>query len=196
MDGYQVYSDWELMSLITGDDSKAFEEVYRRYKSPLYSHAYKMLNDREEAQDALHDVFAALWSKRYSIVLESNLSAYLYKAVRYRILNIIARKKRGSHYLTSLAHFIEHGENVTESLVMRNEMGNLIEREIALLPPKMREVFKMNVEENLSYVEIAETLGISDKTVRKQVYNARAILRSKLIGFVILMLWVLEGTTG
>jgi RNA polymerase sigma-70 factor (ECF subfamily) len=59
-------------------------------------------------------------------------------------------------------------------------MEELIEKEIATLPPKMREVFELSRKANLNYREIAEKLNISDNTVKKQMSNALKILRSRL----------------
>ena len=59
-------------------------------------------------------------------------------------------------------------------------MQALIEKEIAALPPKMREIFELSRKANLNYREIADRLNISDKTVKKQMSNALKILRSRL----------------
>jgi RNA polymerase sigma-70 factor (ECF subfamily) len=59
-------------------------------------------------------------------------------------------------------------------------MEELIEKEIAALPPKMREVFELSRKANLNYREISEKLNISDNTVKKQMSNALKILRSRL----------------
>lgn len=177
---YENLDDLELMSFAAGDDREAFAEIYNRYKRPLYLHAYKMLGNREEAKDVLQDVFAGLWGKRHSIEVESDLSPYLYRSVKHRILNLISRKKTQDRYLESLAAFIEESENITDLQVRENELQELIEQEMTRLPPKMREVFELSSRQDLSYKEIGELLGISDKTVKKQVHNARAILRNRL----------------
>ncbi|MNL67317.1 RNA polymerase sigma factor [compost metagenome] len=59
-------------------------------------------------------------------------------------------------------------------------MTAMIEKEIAALPQKMREVFELSRKQNLSHKEIAEQLGISEQTVSKQVTNALKILKTKL----------------
>lgn len=76
--------------------------------------------------------------------------------------------------------FIEKGEYVTDQQLLEQELKEAIEKEIALLPPKMREVFELSRKQDLSYKEIADQLHISDKTVKKQVNNALHILREKL----------------
>jgi RNA polymerase sigma-70 factor (ECF subfamily) len=191
MNHYQDWTDLALMSLLAEDDKLAYEEIYERYKAPLYLHAYRMLHSVEEAQDVLHDIFVSLWCKRHDIVLETALAPYLYRAVRHRVLNVISRKKIQNRYLDSIESFLEQGCCETELQIRENELVEIIEREIALLPPKMRKVFELSRKRNLSYHEIANTLGIADNTVKKQVHKALTILRDKLDGsLALLLLWI------
>ncbi len=191
MGQYQDHTDFELMSLLSKDSRVAFAEIYRRFKGPLYIHAYKMLGKHEEAQDVLQDIFVTLWSKRQHIVLETGLAPYLYKAVRYKILNMIGRKRIEKNYLESLAIFLEEGEYVTDKEVQSNELEALIEQEIALLPPRMREIFELSRKKGFSHKQIADALHISDKTVKKQVYNALNILRDKVDwSYLLLLCWL------
>lgn len=180
MSKYHQYDDMELMALLSKGDNDAFSEIYRRYNRPLYLHAYRMLGNAEESQDVLQDIFTSLWSGRHTILLNTALSPYLFSAVRYRILNIMAHQKIQTRYLASLATFLEAGEYITEQQIQKNELQDLIDREIGLLPPKMREIFELSRKKGLSHQMIAEKLKISSKTVKKQVYNALFILRNKL----------------
>ncbi|WP_353718918.1 RNA polymerase sigma-70 factor [Dyadobacter sp. 676] len=180
MNNYQGYTDPALLALIAEDDDLAFAEVYRRYKGVLFLHARRILGNEEEAKDVLQELFTTLWIKRNSLRFTTSLSAYLYASVRNRIFDIIAHRKIEEKYIASLAAFIEKGEYVTDQQLLEQELKELIEKEITLLPPKMREVFELSRKENLSYKEIAEQLHVSDKTVKKQVNNALHILREKL----------------
>ncbi|ACT91978.1 RNA polymerase sigma factor [Dyadobacter fermentans] len=180
MDNYQGCTDSALLALIAEGDELAFAEVYRRYKGVLFLHARRILGNDEEGKDVLQELFTTLWTRRTSIDLKTNLCAYLYASVRNRVFDIIAHRKVEARYIASLAAFIEQGEYVTDQQVQEKELRELIEQEIALLPPKMREVFELSRKEELSYKEIADQLHISDKTVKKQVNNALHILREKL----------------
>ncbi|MGV3604604.1 MAG: RNA polymerase sigma factor [Dyadobacter fermentans] len=180
MDNYQGCTDSALLALIAEGDELAFAEVYRRYKGVLFLHARRILGNDEEGKDVLQELFTTLWTRRTSIDLKTNLSAYLYASVRNRVFDVIAHRKVEARYIASLAAFIEQGEYVTDQHVQVKELRELIEQEIALLPPKMREVFELSRKEELSYKEIADQLHISDKTVKKQVNNALHILREKL----------------
>lgn len=180
MASFQRHSDHELMALIAQSDKGAFSELYNRYKGVLYLHAYRMLDDADEANDILQELFTALWLRRENLVLTTSVSSYLYQSVKNRVLDVFAHQKVVEKYVDSLHQFIETGEYSTDQQVREQELRTLIEREVALLPTKMREIFELSRINNLSYKEIADELNISDKTVKKQVNNALKILRQKI----------------
>lgn len=180
MTNYLQHNDQALITLLKEGDEFAFAELHGRYKAVLFVHAYRMLGNEDEAKDIVQEVFTALWARRNDAPVIASLPAYLYSAVRNKVLDCIARKKTEEKYIRSLAMFMEEGENITDREIREKELTRLIEREISLLPTRMREIFELSRYENLSYKEIAEELQISDKTVKKQVSNALIILRKKL----------------
>lgn len=180
MTDYAQHRDQALITLLSQDDEHAFAEIHNRYKGVLFVHALRMLDHEDEAKDIVQELFTTLWIRRREINLTSSLSSYLYSAVRNRVLDCIARKKTEEKYIRSLAAFMEEGENITDHEIRQKELSRLIEREVALLPARMREIFELSRDKNLSYKEIAQELNISDKTVKKQVSNALGILRKKL----------------
>lgn len=180
MNLYSKSSDTELVSFLKKGDQVAYTEIFERYKAILYKHAFRLLNDEEEANDVIQDLFLVLWQKRESIHLTTSLSSYLYGAVRNRIFDIITHQKVVAKYLYSIKNFVEHGDYITDDYVRGRELAKIIEREINALPPKMREVFELSRQGDLSYKEIGQRLNISDKTVKQQVHNAVKILKVKI----------------
>ena len=175
-----VLSDYELLALFKEGQKSAYEEIYRRYWGLLFNHARKMVQSDEDAKDLVQDVFSVFWLDGPTLELQTTLSAYLYSLVRYKVFNLIDRKKVRSNYLSSLEDYIKKNEYSAEYRVREKQMEELIEKEIATLPPKMREVFELSRKANLNYRQIAEKLNISDNTVKKQMSNALKILRSRL----------------
>jgi RNA polymerase sigma-70 factor (ECF subfamily) len=172
--------DAELLARLSDDDHAAFAQIYERYKGILLVHAIKLLKDEDEAKDLVQELFTNIWVRRKEIKIKSSLSAYLYSSIRNRVLDHIAHQTVQDKYLNSLAEFIEKGVWITDEQIREKELSELIEKEITLLPPKMRQVFELSRNKEYSYNEIAEELHISDKTVKKQVHNALQILRRKL----------------
>ncbi|WP_431295079.1 RNA polymerase sigma factor [Pedobacter sp. P26] len=133
---YGSYSDSELAYLLTQGDELAFTEIYNRFYGLLFIHASKRLNDDEEAKDVLHQLFESLWVKRLQVAPDGNLSAYLYTAVRNRVLDVFAHQKVESKYVDSLQDYIDQDHVLTDYMVREKQMAQLIEQEIDALPPK------------------------------------------------------------
>jgi RNA polymerase sigma-70 factor (family 1) len=189
MQAYSTLSDIELVPLLCAADKYAYTEIYKRYRGLLYVYACKIFKDEDEAEDVVQEIFVSLWNKKESLVLNSNLSVYLYGSVRHKFFNSLDHEKVRANYRASLSTFIDSGEYTTDNLLREKELIYLIEKEVRLLPPKMREVFELSRKENLSHKEIAERLNISDKTVKKQMNNAIKILRIKLGPFFSLLIF-------
>lgn len=180
-------SDNELLALLKEGDHAAFKAIYQRYKAVLFLHARRLLDSDEEAKDVIQEIFTMLWSKREELQFNTSVKSYLYTATRNKIFNLIARQKFEDSYISSLQKIIDAGEFLTDQQVIEKELRTIIELEVARLPEKMRAVFELSRNEQLSHKEIAEQLGISDKTVKKQINNAIKILRPK-INLVLLLI--------
>ena len=180
MTDYRPLSDIALLRLFQEGDRLAYEEIYHRYWSLLFIHGKKILQDDEEAKDLVQDVFTVFWKDGKTLILKTSLSAYLYAVLRYKVFDLIDRKKVRSGYLESLEHFITENNYSSDYLIRERQLEALIEKEITALPAKMREIFEMSRKANLSHQEIDDKLGISDNTVKKQMNNALRILRNKL----------------
>lgn len=183
--------DVDLADLLKSGDHAAFTEVYDRYKGLLYIFAYKRIGDREEARDIIHELFTALWEKHSSLNITGNLLPYLYTAVRNRIMDRIARQKVAARYLDDFQEYIDSDYSPADHLTRMRNLENLIEREIAALPPKMRKVFLLSRDTELSRKEIAQELDISEETVKSHMHHALKILKGRL-GPLVVLLFILH----
>jgi RNA polymerase sigma-70 factor (family 1) len=182
----ETLTDTQLLFLIKEGDRAAYAAIYDRYIFVLLNHTYNKTRDREAAKDIVQDVFTRLWTGREVLMVDTNLSGYLYTACRNLILNQVAHKEVRGRYLLAMEQFSAKGQVLTDHLVRERQLLAVIEQEIAALPPKMREVFELSRKQYLSHKAIAEQLQISEQTVSKQVSNALKILRLKLGPFVYL----------
>lgn len=190
---YNVFPDLELLALIKDGHDAAFAELYNRYKGYLYLHAYRMLQDKDEAKDIVQELFAGLWAKRATLTMPDSVNDYLYGAIRNRIINFIAHKKVIARYTATLKNYLESGIPPSDERFIAKELMQLIEGEVAQLPGKMREVFELSRKHNLSHRQIATKLNISDKTVKKQVSNAIKIIKLKINLTILFIFFFLMG---
>jgi RNA polymerase sigma-70 factor (family 1) len=187
MDPWTKLSDEELLTFLKEGNRDAYTEIYHRYKRLLYIFAFRRIGDREECRDLIHELFLSLWAKREEVNITGSLSAYLYKSVRNRIIDLITHRAVSSRYIDSFQDYIDKSEDCTDYLIRHKELLALIEQEISALPPKMRQVFEMSRKTNCSRKEIAEQLGLSEQTVKSHMQHALKILKAKLGGAFFLL---------
>ena len=173
-------SDQELLLLLKAGDREAYEQIYHRYKFVLHNHAWNKTRNREESQDITQEIFTMLWAKRETLDVNTNLSGYLYTSLRNYILNQIVHKEVQNKYIASIQSFVDQDSVIADHRVRENQLKELIEKEIDALPTRMKEVFLLSRRENLSHKEIAELLGTTEQTVKKQMTNTLKVLRKKL----------------
>jgi len=177
---YNKLPDDELVPLLRKGDEFAYTEIYHRYHAALYVHVFNKLRSREESRDIVHDLFSQLWQKRTDLAIQGSLASYLFAAARYRVFDLIDRSQVKNKYIDSIRKFAEEGSSETDYRIREQQLLTLIEKEIASLPPKMRQVFELSRKGGLSHRQIGAELNLSEKTVKKQVSNSLKILRSKL----------------
>ncbi|WP_353130327.1 RNA polymerase sigma factor [Parapedobacter pyrenivorans] len=178
----------ELLQRIQSGDKEAFALVYELYFDVLFAHGMGMLHDDEQVRDAIQEVFVQMWNRREDLDITVSLSAYLYASTRYGVLKVIRRSKNYDRYLNHLQAVSLATSVPADTRVREMELAQAIERNIAALPHKMREVFELSRLQGLSHREIAALLQISEHTVKRQISNALSILREKLSEWQFLLL--------
>ena len=186
----------EQFQKIRQGDIAAFEKVFREQYEALFHFAYRFIQNREEAEEVVQDVFVNLWEKRQNLHIQTSVSAYLYAAVRNRALNVVKSAYRRQ---TSPLEITDSGPALEISLENKSdqeELMALVQRGIEGLPEKCRLIFTLSRQAGLTYDEIAAELGVSKETIKSQIKIALKKLRDfmKRHGHVLdfsLALWTL-----
>jgi len=175
----------QLTSRIKLGDEQAFELLFHKYFIRLCGFANKFLNDPDEAQEIVQEVFVKIWEGREKIDPEESLKSYIFKITQNLSLNRLQRKKIESKYteIYKLVYIEQHAFSAHDTL-MGLELEENIASAIRKLPTECRKVFQMSRVEGLKYREIAITLNISAKTVEAQMSKAFRILRLELSDYI------------
>ncbi|MES2276559.1 MAG: RNA polymerase sigma-70 factor [Bacteroidota bacterium] len=166
--------------MLKGDDMYAFDELYARYFKNLYAFAYKRVKSKEIAEEIVQEFLTNLWLKRKELVIGKSFIGYIYTSVRNMILNAVARELRRKAYQQYSRLFHTESDNSTEQTVIVNELNKNLQQEICHLPERCRSVFELSRNDHKSNKEIAQELGISEKTVEGHLTNAIKWLRVHL----------------
>lgn len=155
----------------------SFEVLFKTYYSAMCAFASRYLEDPAQVEEVVQEVFAQLWEKKSSIQIESSIKSYLFRAVRNHCLNVIKHQKVRETYRSHVeTHRDDYQLDETDSMIAV-DIKDSIMAGIASLPAQCAKVFRMNRLEGLKYREIAEQLGISQKTVEAQMAKAMRRMR-------------------
>lgn len=178
MTDFKTLSDIELVDLLkTNSTTEAFTEIYDRYWPPLLLHAQRMLHDNDLAKDAVQEVFTRLFQLSINLHVASSLSSYLYKAIRFQVLDRIKHDKVKMNYEEDFLKFSENWVIPSDQQICLKELAHAIESEIQKMPPKMREIFELSRKQYLTQREIAKMLDLSENTVNNHIQRAIKKLR-------------------
>ncbi len=161
---------------IRAGDVDAFEVLYRRYWERLYAFAFRYLRSKEDAEEIVQEVFFRIWRGRAHWVPAGAVRNYLYLAVRNSARDrleraAVARRRRISQR--------EPAAEVQPDLEAADLVA-AVERALTELPAKRAEVCKLRLVAELSYAQIAQRLGICEKTVETQLARGLKFLRDRL----------------
>lgn len=137
----------------------------------------------------MQDLFASLWLKRETIEIRQTVTAYLFTAIKYKVINYIESHIVRENYLKVLKKTVEDYDNSTNEKIYSHDLQNCIDQGINTLSPKVKEVFELSRNENLSIKEIASKLNVSDQTVKNQISKALKTLKlhlNQLLSLVII----------
>jgi RNA polymerase sigma-70 factor, ECF subfamily len=163
-------ADKQLLQKIACSDQQSFQVLFDTWWEPLFQYAFKVLQNRQDAEEVVQDFFIHFWNKRNGLPEVQSLSAYLFTALKNRILNHLAKKK---YTLTSID--VLHNDQSEFSAAQKleqKETESTLRSLVNALPSKMKQVYEMHQFSGLSVTEIASATGNSEQTVRNQLSTA------------------------
>ena len=182
---YQSDNDF-LLSAVQRGDQKAFDTLFRRYYPMLCAYGHRFV-ELEDAEEIVEDSLLWIWENRETLVIESSLNSYLFKMVYRRALNKLAHIDATQRADTRFYEEMQEMLQDTDYYQIK-ELAKRIEDAVAALPESYREAFVMHRFRDMSYKEIAETLGVSPKTIDYRIQQALKQLRVDLKDYLPLLL--------
>jgi RNA polymerase sigma factor (sigma-70 family) len=159
-------------ALRQGGESRehAFSELYRRYASRIYQYARRILNESTEAEDILQETFIKFLGVIDKETVIENVPAYLLRIARNQSLRTGSKKQ--------ITVPIEDYHSIfNEAPMEAEETSKILQMSLELLPKDQREALVMQVYGRLSYLEIADVMGVPMTTVRNWIVRAKDKMR-------------------
>ena len=166
-----------LKQLIARGDEHAFRKMFNAYAPRLTGFAFSITKSKEASIEILDEVFVKIWKHKERLPEITNLTTYLYTATKNTAFNFLSRTTKEHYFDTFDFINIELTEERPDQQLITLEIRDKINKAVEALPPKCKVIFKLVREDGLKYKEVAEILGISEKTV-----DAQMVIAVKRIG--------------
>ena len=166
------------------NDLEAFRTLVDTHQSFVFSVAFRLLCDEDNAKDAAQETFIRVWKHINRFNVEMRFTTWLYKIVTNICYDQIkSEKRRNNHEMSKIENSvlsnIASGENIETSLI-NSDMAVFIRFLTNQLTPKQKLVFTLRELEGLEVEEIIEITGLSSEKIKSNLYCARQTIREKL----------------
>jgi RNA polymerase sigma-70 factor, ECF subfamily len=173
--------DFVLLDATGRGDLDAFESLVKRHQGPLLNFITRYLGDRSAAEDLTQEVFLRVYRAARRFQPGSKVSTWIFRIAYHQVLTELGRRRRQRKLSEDLHR--SRAEAARESLTDRSERFEMDEEVLAALgrlPNNQRAALLLRVNEDLSYREIGEVLGIGIQSVESLLFRARQNLRKDL----------------
>jgi RNA polymerase sigma-70 factor, ECF subfamily len=177
----------EIIRKARAGDLEAFHAIHEEYARRILNFIYRMVDNREDAEDLTQNVFLNAFHDLKSLQDDGRFEPWLYRIARNEVYQAF-RRKRAKHQMldpTDGSPVFESRRLVDErptpqESILRHELGTTIRTVLLSLPPKLREVLVLAVIHQMSYAQISEIVGRSLLSVKTDIFRARSQARKAL----------------
>ena len=185
-------TDHDLIALARTGSEKAYRELLDRYQRPVFSLVYRMVRDRELAEDLAQETFVKVFNHLDRFNPKYKFSSWIFKIASNLAIDTLRKREPvtvsldGSRHAESAEEIestritVESKDENPEEFLEAKELGQEIERAIGLLRPDYRTAILLRHVEGRAYEEIAEVMGEPLGTVKTFIHRARGELRETL----------------
>ncbi len=169
-------------------DQNVYADIVNLYQHKLYQVCYRMLNNKQEAEDIAQEAFIRAYINLHTFDQKRKFSTWIYRIATNLCIDRI-RKKKPDYYLDAevagtngldMYSQIAASEQLPEEQLEQMELQERIQYEISRLPEKYRSVIVLKYIEELSLQDISEILDMPLGTVKTRIHRGREALRKQL----------------
>lgn len=174
-------SDEKLIPAIRKGDHFAFDQLFCKYGSSLFSFVVSILKDEFDAEEVVQDVFLKIWEKRRDLDESLSFKSYLFTIALNTTKNRYRKKLHAERYKQELALQLNINHTSDIDVIEYKNLLDYVDKIIDKLPPSRREIFILSKKDGLKNPEIAKLMNISEQTVKNQLVSAIKFLRSESV---------------
>jgi RNA polymerase sigma-70 factor (ECF subfamily) len=185
--------DVVLMLRVREDDQEAFSDLLDRYRPRIFGHFFKVLNNRQDAEDLTQEVFLRLYRSRKRYQPRARFATWLFHITQNVARNAIRTRRRrpsirletlhGPHDGPAESFLFDRGEEPSRP-VERAEVADQVRAAVSTLVGRQRTAVVMHQLEDHTYNEVAARMAMSPEAAKSLLYRARNQLRECLASFM------------
>jgi len=172
--------DNQLLQNIAQGDESAFRQLFDQYRDLIYSFSYHLTQSDIIAKDVVQDIFVKIWTTRSTLDQIVSIRAWMLRLTRNHVLNGLKRKAHEEALLREIGSKLSHPLQPTEEAVQYRELEKQLQQAISNLPPQQQRCYRLSRDAGMKHDEIANTLGISQETVKKHIMAAIQSIKKHL----------------
>ena len=169
MQNNRSYDEKTLLLEVAAGDETAFAGIYNKWQGSLSTFIYQITQSREMAAEVVQDVFLKIWMSRETLSEIQNFKAYLFVMSRNHALNALKKTMR---QIKQLEEFGKLDTDLHEPHEAQIEIYTLLDEAIDKLSPRQKEIYLMHRQQRLTYLQIADALGIGRESVKTHLQLA------------------------
>ena len=175
-----IRTDQEAVQRCLAGDANAFATLVERYGGRVYNIALRITNDADAAADCAQEAFIRAYKALHQYDPGLPFGPWIYRIVTNTSLNHVQRWHKHEAPVEELPESVEPEDAGPESTALRREELDEVLAAMADLPAPYRAALALRHMQQLSYQEVADSLGIPLGTVKTHLHRARAALRTRL----------------
>ncbi len=170
--------EYFLLQKLREGDMSAMEVLYIRYAPQVKSFVSAIIKDEAEADDFVQDIFLKVWEEKDFVCQAKSFKSYLYTMTRNMVYNKLKHDKVHDRFVGFASK--DSSEHSIEERIVTKDLLEHINSQLDNLTEQQKVIYELNRNEEMTYNEIAEKLGISPKTVQYHISNVLAKLKKLL----------------
>ncbi|MBX2942712.1 MAG: sigma-70 family RNA polymerase sigma factor [Cyclobacteriaceae bacterium] len=169
-----------LLQQLRDGDQLAFSKLYQIHAKTIYRRLQRMVNDTEQADELLQELFIKVWEKRNQITINESFGGYLH-AIAYRMsIDYFRSLELKERVHKEVFTYVDYEVNSTVEQIDFKETQELIDKAVSDLPEQRRKAFTLCKLEGKSYEEAAQIMNLSPHTIHNHIVKAVKSVKAHL----------------
>tara|TARA_R110002050_G_scaffold273113_2_gene417125 strand:- start:24724 stop:25308 length:585 start_codon:yes stop_codon:yes gene_type:complete len=174
----------ELLQSLKNGDRTAFNIIFNKYQKKLYYFIFSITKSKYNTEEILQSVFIKIWTNKESINLSKSFDSYVFTIAKNLTYNHLRTISNRESLRLELWQTISFSTKQTDDELLFSEYESIVNDILEGIPKQKRSIYVLSREEGKSNQEIAELLGITQKTVKNHLWKTLQTIKEQLKPYI------------